>query len=52
MHKFLLSTLALSLSRWRWGVVSFADSLDCVGILAKDIESVESVFGMPFSGRG
>ncbi|KAF9645661.1 amidase signature enzyme, partial [Thelephora ganbajun] len=28
----------------RWGVVSFADTLDCVGIIAKDIESAESVF--------
>lgn len=30
----------------RWGVVSFADSLDCVGILAKDIESAEFIFGL------
>ncbi|KAF9779191.1 amidase signature domain-containing protein [Thelephora terrestris] len=28
----------------RWGVVSFPDSLDYVGVLAKDIESAESVF--------
>lgn len=33
--------------RWlfRWGVVSFADSLDCVGILGKSVSSVERVFG-------
>ena len=37
---------AKSVTRCRWGVVSFADSLDCVGILARDIESTESVFGL------
>ncbi|KAJ3485869.1 hypothetical protein NLI96_g4644 [Meripilus lineatus] len=30
----------------RWGVVSFADSLDCVGILGKSVSSVERVFGV------
>ncbi|KAF8645066.1 hypothetical protein AX16_008124 [Volvariella volvacea WC 439] len=28
----------------RWGVVSYADSLDCVGILATDVTSVQNVF--------
>ena len=29
----------------RWGVVSFADSLDCVGIVSKDVTSASKVFG-------
>ncbi|KLO19288.1 amidase signature enzyme, partial [Schizopora paradoxa] len=29
----------------RWGVVSFADSLDCVGILARHSSEVKNVFG-------
>ena len=29
----------------RWGVVSFADSLDCVGIIGKDVTSASKVFG-------
>ncbi|CAE6414096.1 unnamed protein product [Rhizoctonia solani] len=28
----------------RWGVVSYADSLDCVGILASSVEDVELVY--------
>ncbi|KAI6116779.1 amidase signature domain-containing protein [Pisolithus croceorrhizus] len=28
----------------RWGVVSFADSLDCVGILGKSVNTVKRVF--------
>ncbi|KAH0836862.1 amidase signature domain-containing protein [Lanmaoa asiatica] len=28
----------------RWGVVSFADSLDCVGVLAKSVCTVKDVF--------
>ncbi|KAJ8591548.1 amidase signature enzyme [Rhizopogon salebrosus TDB-379] len=28
----------------RWGVVSFADSLDCVGVLGKSIDTVKVVF--------
>ncbi|OJA09238.1 hypothetical protein AZE42_09212, partial [Rhizopogon vesiculosus] len=28
----------------RWGVVSFADSLDCVGVLGKSIDTVKIVF--------
>lgn len=28
----------------RWGVVSFADSLDCVGILGKSVSTVKRVF--------
>jgi len=28
----------------RWGVVSFADSLDCVGIIGKDVASTSRVF--------
>ena len=29
----------------RWGVVSFADSLDCVGVMARDVKTVGRVFG-------
>ena len=29
----------------RWGVVSFADSLDCVGVLAGSVDTVKDVFG-------
>lgn len=29
----------------RWGVVSYADSLDCVGVFAKDVERASVVFG-------
>ena len=29
----------------RWGVISFADSLDCVGIIGKDVTSTSKVFG-------
>ena len=36
--------LQLLISSIRWGVVSYADSLDCVGILAEDVNYVESVF--------
>ncbi|KAI0367579.1 amidase signature enzyme [Pilatotrama ljubarskyi] len=28
----------------RWGVVSFADSLDCVGVLGKDVPTVRRVY--------
>ncbi|KIM44426.1 hypothetical protein M413DRAFT_442403 [Hebeloma cylindrosporum] len=28
----------------RWGVISYADSLDCVGILASDVDTVKRVF--------
>ncbi|KAG2011923.1 general amidase, variant 2 [Coprinopsis cinerea AmutBmut pab1-1] len=28
----------------RWGVVSYADSLDCVGVLARDVETTSCVF--------
>jgi len=28
----------------RWGVVSFADSLDCVGVLSRDVAHAEKVF--------
>ncbi|KEP49099.1 glutamyl-tRNA(Gln) amidotransferase subunit A [Rhizoctonia solani 123E] len=30
----------------RWGVVSYADSLDCVGILASSVADVELVYGV------
>lgn len=30
----------------RWGVVSYADSLDCVGIIGKNVEYIEKTFGM------
>ncbi|TRM58725.1 amidase signature domain-containing protein [Schizophyllum amplum] len=30
----------------RWGVVSYADSLDCVGVLATDTERVRDVFNI------
>lgn len=29
----------------RFGVVAYADSLDCVGILARDVDSVSDVYG-------
>ena len=29
----------------RWGVVSYADSLDCVGVLGADVAVVKRVFG-------
>ena len=29
----------------RWGIISYADSLDCVGILAKSAEDIKPVFG-------
>lgn len=29
----------------RWGLVSFADSLDCVGIMAKDVKMIERAYG-------
>ena len=28
-----------------WGVVSFADSLDCVGIMARKVDNVKTTFG-------
>ncbi|PFH50308.1 hypothetical protein AMATHDRAFT_75710 [Amanita thiersii Skay4041] len=28
----------------RWGVVSFADSLDCVGVLAKNVQDAKAIF--------
>ncbi|KAJ7173568.1 Glutamyl-tRNA amidotransferase subunit A, mitochondrial [Mycena filopes] len=28
----------------RWGVVSFADSLDCVGVMARDVSTTRNVF--------
>ncbi|TXT13467.1 hypothetical protein VHUM_00834 [Vanrija humicola] len=30
----------------RYGVVSYADSLDCVGVLGKSVDAVEKVFGV------
>jgi Asp-tRNA(Asn)/Glu-tRNA(Gln) amidotransferase A subunit family amidase len=33
----------------RWGVVSFADSLDCVGILAPSSRGIEQIFGLCFT---
>jgi aspartyl-tRNA(Asn)/glutamyl-tRNA(Gln) amidotransferase subunit A len=33
----------------RWGVVSYADSLDCVGVLAKGVVLVRKVFGRSFT---
>lgn len=29
----------------RWGVISYADSLDCVGVLGTDVPVVSRVFG-------
>jgi aspartyl-tRNA(Asn)/glutamyl-tRNA(Gln) amidotransferase subunit A len=29
----------------RWGVIAYANSLDTVGILGSDLDSVEGVFG-------
>ena len=31
----------------RYGVVSFADSLDCVGVLGRTVETVQEVFSAP-----
>ncbi|EPT01160.1 hypothetical protein FOMPIDRAFT_1030091 [Fomitopsis schrenkii] len=28
----------------RWGVISYADSLDCVGVMAKEVGTLETVF--------
>ena len=28
----------------RWGLVSFADSLDCIGIMARDVEMIERAY--------
>lgn len=36
---------ATGLKELRRGVVSFADSLDCVGVLAKSVDAVKKVFG-------
>ena len=33
---------------FRWGVISYADSLDCVGLLAFDVNTVQRVFGMKY----
>lgn len=41
-------TYSHSLFLHRWGVVSFADSLDCVGILGKDVHSTQRVYGLYF----
>ena len=30
----------------RWGVVSYADSLDCVGVLGQNVHYVSAAFGM------
>lgn len=30
----------------RWGVVAYANSLDTVGVLGRDVASVRHVFGM------
>jgi aspartyl-tRNA(Asn)/glutamyl-tRNA(Gln) amidotransferase subunit A len=35
----------------RYGVVSYADSLDCVGVLGGTIDTVQQVFGMSLSHR-
>jgi hypothetical protein len=32
----------------RWGVVSFADSLDCVGIIGKNVACTEQIFSPSF----
>jgi len=36
----------------RYGVVSYAHSLDTVGIFSRDIESARTIFGMTFIGIG
>lgn len=38
------SYVALTMTA-RWGIVSYADSLDCVGVMAKEVSTVKSVFG-------
>ncbi len=43
---FATKTIQEFISRqFRWGVVSFADSLDCVGILAKRSNEISTIFG-------
>ena len=32
-------------AEYRYGVVSYADSLDCVGVLGRSIDTVQQVFG-------
>lgn len=32
----------------RWGVIAYANSLDTVGIMARDVDSVKSIFGTFF----
>lgn len=49
---FDLPRIYVSLTRprfRRWGVVSFADSLDCVGIISKDVTSAFKLFGSSLS---
>lgn len=31
----------------RWGVIAYANSLDTIGILGNDVDSIEGTFGMP-----
>lgn len=31
----------------RWGVIAYANSLDTVGVLGKDVDDVEAIFGEP-----
>jgi hypothetical protein len=41
----LYSSYFQKLMDGRWGVVSFADSLDCVGVFGKSVDTVKTVFG-------
>jgi Asp-tRNA(Asn)/Glu-tRNA(Gln) amidotransferase A subunit family amidase len=35
----------------RWGLIAYADTLDTVGIMASDVESVEKVYGESSQSR-
>ena len=44
-----LATYTSTADRVRYGVVSYADSMDCVGVLGKKVNVVQEVFGMSTS---
>lgn len=44
LTRILLRRPLYVLTSCRHGVIAYADSLDCVGVLGKDIASVEAVY--------
>lgn len=42
--KLLVLPFLLLTKRCSWGVISYADSLDCVGVLGKNTDCVQKVF--------